>query len=207
MTPNKKKSIATGAFAGFIAGTAFTGVMLWLPVISHLPAGIFLNALGLSITSIGNGSNAVGVVSTGLAAFGIILSQCIFVGVIFGIVTSKSKRFQISNKKRSVAFGIATCIISYLVLFVPFTYTIYPRLLFETINIFSRTALFSIQGSQGNLIPNSIPVGEYIPSILGYSIFAYLVFGFILGGILKWMYSIYNFDLTRAKELEKIDKR
>ncbi|MDQ6668987.1 MAG: hypothetical protein M3Y53_12290 [Thermoproteota archaeon] len=44
-----------------------------------------------------------------------------------------------------------------------------------------------------------------IPSVCisGYGLFAYLIYGFILGGILVWAYSVYNFDLTKLAQLEK----
>ncbi|MDQ6667329.1 MAG: hypothetical protein M3Y53_03770, partial [Thermoproteota archaeon] len=104
-----KRAINHGAFGGFIAGVAFTGVTLWLPAISHLPVGIFFNALGISVTS--NEGNSIGV---SLAAFGIILVQCILVRIIFAIVASKVKRLHTSTRNRGAAFGLAAGVIAYL---------------------------------------------------------------------------------------------
>nr|MDQ6864631.1 hypothetical protein [Thermoproteota archaeon] len=184
-----KRAISHGAFGGFIAGVAFTGVMLWLPAISHLPIGIFLNALGLSVTS--NEGDSIGI---GLAAFGIILVQCILVGIVFGFFSSRLKSLHTSTGKRGAVFGLAAGVIAYLVLFVPVIFTIYPSLLSKSITTFPQTALFSIQGSHENVtVNNNIPSssGLYISTMLGYGLFAYLVFGFILGGIMTWMYSVY----------------
>jgi len=202
-----KRAISLGAFGGFIAGVAFTGVMLWLPSISHLPVGMFLNALGLSVTSIEHNN-----VDTGLAAFGIILVQCILVGIIFAIVTSKVKRLHTSTRKGGTAFGLAAGVIAYLVLFVPIIFTIYPNLFSRSIATFPQTTLFSIQGSDVNITANNnIPISSgfytYISTMLGYGLFAYLVFGFILGGILTWMHSVYAFDLSKLQQLEKMKER
>ena len=201
-----KRAISLGAFGGFIAGVAFTGVMLWLPSISHLPVGIFLNALGLSVTSIEHNN-----VDTGLSAFGIILVQCILVGIIFAIVTSKVKTLHTSPKKREVQRLVWLAgVIAYLVLFVPVIFTIYPNLLSRSIATFPQTTLFSIQGLHVNITANNnVPIssGFYIFTMLEYGLFAYLVFGFILGGIMAWIYSVYAFDLTKLKQLEKMKER
>lgn len=199
-----KRAISLGAFGGFIAGIAFTGVMLGMPVISHLPVGIFLDAFGLSVTSVEG--NSVGI---GLAAFGIILFQCILVGIVFAILTSKVKRLHTSTRKQGAVFGLAAGVITYLVLFVPIIFTIYPNLFSRSIATFPQTTLFSIQGSHENRTANiNIPVysGFYNSTMLEYGLFAYLVFGFIFGGILTWMYSIYTFDLTKLQQLENTRK-
>jgi hypothetical protein len=197
-----KKGICYGAFSGFIAAIAFAGVMLWLPVISHLPIGTFLEALGLLLVT----STASGPIAFGLTAFGIILVQCILVGIIFGILTSKSKRLHTSDKKRGIMLGLTAGVIAYLVLFVPVTYTIYLTFLAKTITSFPQTILFSIQGTQEyeNITSNNIAQGSVLLTMLGYGLFAYLIFGFILGGIFRWIDSVYAFDLTKLEQLEKM---
>ncbi|MDQ6862232.1 MAG: hypothetical protein M3044_00260 [Thermoproteota archaeon] len=132
--------------------------------------------------------------------------QCILVGIVFAIITSKLKGLRTSTRKRGAAFGLAAGVIAYLVLFVPLIFTIYPSLLSKSITTFPKTTLFSIQGLHENITASnniSVSSGLYFSTMLGYGLFAYLVFGFILGGILTWMYSVYTFDLTKLQQLEK----
>ena len=147
----------------------------------------------------GAGEDAVHV---GLAAFGLVLAQGVIVGIIFGIVTSKIKRLHISNKKKGAGLGLATGVIVYIVLFVAVTLTVYPSLLTSALTRYPQTTLFSLQGTQTHIMTGP---GSYLFTILGYALFAYLVYGFILGGILVWAYSIYNFDLTKLIQLEKAE--
>lgn len=194
---NVRKGMEYGAFAGFIASIAFIGVMLWLPLILSLPVGVFLHALGLSvITPIVNGD----AVHVGLVAFGLVLAQGVLVGIIFGMVTSKIKRLHIYDKGKGVALGLATGVIAYLVLFVTVALTIYPALLTSALTKYPQTILFSLQGTHAHI--TTIP-GSYLSMILGYGLFAYLIYGFILGGILVWTYSVYNYVLTNLAHLEK----
>jgi hypothetical protein len=189
---NVRKGMEYGAFAGFIASIAFIGVMLWLPLILSLPVGVFLHALGLSvITPIVNGD----AVHVGLVAFGLVLAQGVLVGIIFGMVTSKIKRLHIYDKRKGVALGLATGVIAYLVLFVTVALTIYPALLTSALTKYPQTILFSLQGTHAHI--TTIP-GSYLSMILGYGLFAYLIYGFILGGILVWTYSVYNYVFTKT---------
>lgn len=194
---NTKRGITVGAFGGFIAAIAFIGIMLCLPLILSLPVGIFFHALGLSILRPIGLSDTI---RTGLAAFGLVLAQGVLVGIILGIVTTKIKRLYISNTKKGVGLGLATGVITYLVLFVSVILTIYPALLTGALANYPKSTPFSLQGLHTYAITTQ-PKGSSL--ILGYGLFAYLVYGFILGGILAWASSIYRFDLSKAAQLEK----
>jgi hypothetical protein len=194
---NMRKGMAYGAFAGFIASIAFIGVMLWLPLVLSLPVGVFLDALGLSVIApIVNGDT----VHVGLVAFGLVLAQGILVGIIFGLITSKIKKLHIYNKRKGVAMGLATGIIAYLVLFVTVASTIFQALLTSALTKFHQAIPFSLQGTHTHI---PIISGSYLSTILGYGLFAYLVYGFILGGILVWTYSVYDYVLIKLTQLEK----
>jgi hypothetical protein len=194
---NLRKGMGYGAFAGFIASIAFIGVMLWLPLVLSLPVGVFLDALGLSVIApIVNGDT----VHVGLVAFGLVLAQGVLVGIIFGMVTSKIKKLHIYNKRKGVAMGLATGIIAYLVLFVTVALTIFQALFTNALTRYPQTILFSLQGTHAHIPTTS---GSYLSMILGYGLFAYLVFGFILGGILVWTYSVCDYVLTKLAQLEK----
>jgi len=194
---NLRKGMGYGAFAVFIASIAFMGVMLWLPLVLSLPVGVFLHTLGLSVIAPIVNGDTVGV---GLVAFGLVLAQGVLVGIIFGMVTSKIKKLHICNKRKGVTMGLATGIIAYLVLFVTVAFTIFQAPLTSALTIYPQMIPFSLQGTHAN-IPTTF--GSFLSMILGYGIFAYLIYGFILGGILVWTYSVYDYVLTKLAELEK----
>ncbi len=209
--PSTKAGITVGAFGGFIASIAFIGIMLCLPVIFNVPAGIFLHALGLSIIkpvliNSGSGSGNVivalgDIVNIGLAAFGLILAQGVIVGIILGIITNKIKRLSITSKKKGIGFGLATGVIAYLVLFVSVILSAYPSLLSNSLTTYPHTIPASLQGLHNT--HTAIVQSAFISMIIGYGLFAYLVYGFILGGILTWANSVYRFNLSKSAELEK----
>lgn len=212
--PSAKRGITVGAFGGFIASIAFIGIMLWLPIIFDLPVGIFLHALGLSIikpvliSTSGNGGNSIiaigDIVHVGLAAFGLILAQGIIVGIILGIVTNKIKRLSITSKKKGIGFGLATGVIAYIVLFVSVIFSAYPSLLANSLTTYPHTIPASLEGLHNTHNSGTVTVqSAFISMILGYGLFAYLVYGFILGGILTWATSVYKFNLSKSVELEK----
>jgi hypothetical protein len=217
--PSVKRGITVGAFGGFIASIAFIGIMLWLPIIFDLPVGIFLHALGLSIikpvlittgndSSSGGGGNAIiaigDIVHVGLAAFGLILAQGIIVGIILGIVTNKIKRLSITSKKKGIGVGLATGVIAYIVLFVSVIFSAYPSLLANSLTTYPHTIPASLEGLHNTHNSATVTVqSAFISMILGYGLFAYLVYGFILGGILTWATSVYKFNLSKSVELEK----
>ena len=192
-----KKGAGYGAFGGFIAAVGFTGIMLWMPLIFDFPVGTFLHTLGASITGVQNDP-----VVSGLAAFSIILIQGIFVGVIFGVVTSKVKALHPSNKRKGAIFGLVTGIIAFLVLYVPVILTTYPHLLITTFATYPTSEL-STRGLEDHLSVNISSYPMYLPGILGLGFFAYLVYGFFMGGIVTLAYSVYSFDLTKMEEKSK----
>lgn len=213
--PSAKRGITVGAFGGFIASIAFIGIMLWLPMFFDLPVGIFLHALGLSIIkpvliTTDNGSSGTAIVAlgdivhVGLAAFGLILAQGIIVGIILGIVTNKIKRLSITSKKKGIGFGLATGVIAYIVLFVSVIFSAYPSLLANSLTTYPHTIPASLEGLHNTHNSATVTVqSAFISMILGYGFFAYLVYGFIVGGILTWATSVYKFDLSKSVELEK----
>jgi hypothetical protein len=194
-----KKGIGFGAFGGFIAAIAFTGIMFWMPSIFGFPTGTFLYILGTSI-----GRMRSDPVLNGLAAFSVVLIEGIIVGIIFGIISSKVKILHPSNKKKGTVLGIATGIIAFLVLYLPFALTLFPQLLPNTLASFPQSEL-STMGNQPNIML-SLPYSSYLPGILGLAIFAYIVYGFFMGGIVTLAYSIYHFDLANMHKVEMQQK-
>jgi hypothetical protein len=194
---NAKQGAGYGAFGGFIAAVSFTGIMLFMPVIFDFPVGTFLHSLGTSIVGVTSDP-----INSGLAAFSIILIQGIVVGVIFGVVTSKVKALHPSNKRKGIVFGLVTGIIAFLVLYLPVMLTVYPHLLVRTFATYPVSEL-STMGLQdhNSVIISSYPM--YLPSILSLGFFAYLVYGFFMGGIVTFAYSVYNFDLIKMEEKKK----
>ena len=209
-----KRGITLGAFGGFIASTAFIGIMLFIPLIVSLPIGIFLHALGLSVIKpvensgygsdnvSGGSSGSVDITRVGLAAFGLVLAQGVMVGIIFGIITAKIKKLHITNIRKGVTLGLATGVIACLVLFVSVILTIYPSLLANALTRYTQTIPFSLQGLHTHAIITQSQ-NSYLSILFGYGLFAYLVYGFILGGILVWASSLYRFNMSKAAEFEK----
>ena len=212
-----KKGMTVGAFGGFIASVVFIGIMLWLPLIASLPIGIFLHALGLSVIKpvenvgytssddVDNGgggdSGSVDIKRIGLAA-GLVLAQGVIVGIIFGIITAKIKKLHITKRRKWVSLGLATGVIVWLVLYVSVILTVFPSLLTNALAKYPQTIPFTLQGSH-TLAIKTQSQNSYLSILLGYDLFAYLVYGFILGGILVWATSLYRFNMSKAAELEK----
>ena len=111
------------------------------------------------------------------------------------MVTSEIKKLHIYNKRKGVTMGLATGIIAYLVLFVTVALTIFQALLTSALTKYPQTIPFSLQGTHAHIPTTS---GSYLSTILVYGLFAYLIYGFILGGILVWTYSVYNYVLTKT---------
>jgi hypothetical protein len=196
-----KKGAGYGGFGGFIAAIGFTGIMLYMPFIFHFPEGTFIYTLGTTVTGIKSDP-----VTSGLAGFAIILIQGIVVGIIFGVVTSKVKALHPSHKKKGVGLGLATGIIAFLVLYLPVMLSVYPQLLGRAFTSYPTAELTTrgIQSYNNMIISSSYP--KYLPGILGLGIFAYLVYGALMGGIVTLAYSVYNFDFMKMKEKERQEK-
>lgn len=194
-----KKGIVFGAMGGFVASIGFTGLILFMSVLFRYPEGAFLDALGISI--IGSTND---IVSVGLAALAIILIQGIIVGIIFGIVISKIKVLNPSNKKKGSILGLIAGFISYVILYFPMVYnsTVYQNLLSKSLSIISSSSFSATRGLENmnfNLISNHLPVD----GILIWGLISYLIYGFITGGIIALAYSIYGYDI---KEIEQASK-
>jgi hypothetical protein len=171
-----------------------------MPLIFDFPVGTFLHSLGTSIVGVTSDP-----INSGLAAFSIIIIQGIVVGVIFGVVRSKVKALRPSSKTRSIGFGLATGIVAFLVLYLPGILTVYPQLLSRTFATYP-TAEISTRGVQNHNIMISSSYPRYLPGILGLGFLAYLVYGFLMDGIVTFAYSVYNFDLIKMKEKEWQEK-
>jgi hypothetical protein len=194
-----KKGIGYGAFGGFIAIVAFTGVILWMPITQGLPTGTFIAALGSSVAGM-----TPDAVLRGVIGFGLVLAQGLIVGIIFGIVTSKTSALHPSSKKRGISFGLATGIIAFVVLYLPFVSTITSNSTKNapadayTMGVHTGNNKNSINTDKLIYYPSSTSAS--IPATFGFGLFAYLVYGFILGGIVTLAYSVYHFDLKRIQE-------
>ena len=156
-----------GGIAGLVAGIAFTGLILSLPTFFNFPTGVFIQALGLPLMdqiSSTPGSSSFDPIALGFAGFLIIISQCVIVGIILGIVSVRAKPLYISSKKKGIAIGIGTGIITFLVLYVPITLIVYESLLSAALSNFSPTE-FSLKGhSDYNLEPPS--GNEYLTTMI-----------------------------------------
>ena len=194
-----KKGIGYGAFGGFIAIVAFTGVMLWMPITEGLPTGTFIAALGSSVAGM-----TPDAVLRGVIGFGLVVAQGVIVGIIFGVVTSKISALHPSSKKRGISFGLATGIIAFVILYVPFVSTITSNFTkhapADTYTMGVHTGNNKNSNNTNNLIYYPSSTSASIPITFGFGLFAYLVYGFLLGGIVTLAYYVYHFDLKRIQE-------
>ena len=192
---DKRKGIVFGAIAGFVAAIAFTGMILFMSALFRYPEGAFFDSIG--ILFLGNTSS---IDSIGLSSFTIVLIQGIVIGLIFGLTTSKIKSLNPSSKKKGVGLGLLTGIISFIVLYLPMIYwsSIYQNLFSKTMSIFSSSSFLSTRGTEA-IVSTHIPMD----GMLIWGLVSYLVYGFIMGGIVTLAYSVYNFD---RKEIEKSEK-
>jgi hypothetical protein len=192
---------AFGGIAGLVAGIAFTGLILSLPTFFNFPTGVFIQALGLSImgqtSSSPSALSSFDPVALGFAGFLIIIAQCVVIGIILGIVSVRAKLLYISSKKKGVTIGIWTGIIAFLVLYVPIVLTVYESLLSAALSDFSPTEL-SLNGHSDYDV--ELPSdNEYLIIMMAWGFFSYIIFGFILGSILRWAYAVRRFDTQQAK--------
>lgn len=200
-TYSAKNGIGYGVFGGFIAIVASTGIILLIPVVQGLPTGAYVHALGTTIFGARNES-----IVTGLAGFGIFLVQGILVGTIFGIVTSRIAALHPSNKKRGIAFGLATGIVTFAVLFLPITLAIYPQLALISTRYPPADVLTMGQQSGGSITwdPSYFP---HFSATFGLGILAFLVYGVVLSGIVSMAYSVYHFDLRRITKGDQLQEK
>ncbi len=191
-----KKGIVFGAMGGFVASIAFTGLILFMSLLFNYPEGAFLDALGISIVGLSSD-----IISIGLAALTIILTQGIIIGIIFGIIVSKIKILNPSNKKKGIILGLVTGLISFAILYLPMVYmsTAYQSLFSKSLSIISSSSFLSTRGMETinlNMMPNHIPV----ESMLTWGLISYLVYGFVTGGIITLAYSVYNYDIREIEQ-------
>jgi hypothetical protein len=194
-----KKGIAFGAIGGFVASIGFTGLILFMSILFRYPEGAFLDALGILIISRSNE-----IISIGLAAFAIILIQGIIIGIIFGIIISKIKLLNPSNKKKGSILGLVTGFISFVILYLPMTSisTVYQNLLSKSLSILSSSSFLDTRGTVTmnlNLISHHVP----IDNMLIWGLISYLIYGFVTGGIITLAYSVYNYDVQEIEQPAK----
>lgn len=193
-----KKGIGFGAFGGFIAAIAFTGIILFLSVFFNFPTGSFLVALG----EIVSGYNNIDVsIITGMTGFSLILFQGIALGIIFGALISTIKKFNPINKKKGVIEGLVMGFISFIIIGLPSVYSLSSNM--DKVLVSYPDSLLSTKGLNNyNMTLSS--VSAFFPITISIFIIGYLFYGFLLGGIITLAYSIYHFDIVKIKESKEI---
>ena len=191
---NVKKGVGFGAWGGFVAAVAFTGIMLIIPLVLGLPTGAFLYAFGFNFLA-GSSSDQVGI---GLTAFSLVIIQGIIVGAIFGAITSKSKKLHTSSKRKGVGLGLIAGLITFLVIYVPFMLLVFPGWLSNAIMTFPALKLGSFGGTNYGSLSTSTLKSYYLEVTFGVGIIAYLAYGAIMGGIVTMCYSVLHFAIGRG---------
>ena len=189
-----KKGIGFGAWGGFIGAVAFTGIMLVIPIILGLPTGTFLYAFGSAILPGSNHDQ----VTIGLMAFSLVLLQGIIVGIIFGAVTSRAKKLNLSKKGKGVGLGLIAGLITFIVVYVPIMLTVFPTWLSNTIATYPEMKLSLFGVPNYNNLSTTTLNNSYFPVTFGIGVIAYLVYGAIMGGIVTMSYSVFHFATNRG---------
>ena len=114
---NAKKSIVAGIIGGIAGGAAMYGIMSVLMSMIGMGPNCFAIIMGL-IT----GQSYETALGPGIAAH---FGTSIAIGAIFGVIVSTPK-LQITGFKKGIAFGAATGIIAYTVIFLPVAMTAMP---------------------------------------------------------------------------------
>ncbi len=111
---SRKKAIGAGAIGGIVAGVVMLAPMMGMMSMMNLPDDLFPKLIGLSM----------GPTMESASSFGTALHflPSIILGIIFGAVVSSSK-LSITSFKKGIPLGIATGIISVIVLFLPMMMT------------------------------------------------------------------------------------
>lgn len=189
-----KKGVGFGAWAGFVGAVALTGIMLVTPIALGLPTGAFLYAFGSNLLPGSTSDQTI----TSVAGFSLVLLQGIIVGVIFGVITSRSDRLHPSRKGKGVGMGIIAGLIAFLVIYVPFMVFVFPTWLSTAITTLPETKL-GMFGVPNYILPSPPMVqNNYLPIVLGMGVISHIVYGAIMGGIVTLCYSVFHFARNRG---------
>jgi hypothetical protein len=157
---------------------------------SHIKRGITVGAFGGFIASV--------------AFIGIMLCLPLIASLPIGIFLH-ALGLSVIKPVESANYGSGNInggVISCLVLYVSVILTVYPSLLTNALAKYPQTIPFTLQGLHTHAIITQSQ-NSYLSILLGYGLFAYLVYGFILGGIVVWTTSLQRFNMSKAAELEK----
>ena len=161
------KIVLFGALGGIIASIAMYPFLFLTTSMIGLPLDDLSIARGMAISNINDNyylNLTLGIVMhllTGAIA-----------GVIFAIIVSTVKKFEVINFKRGITEGVIYSIIIFIVLFIPTTLGMVLPNLFDLMNQSNPT--------QSNLEDRQTVEQNLIP-IYGFGFIAHIIFGIILG--------------------------
>lgn len=186
---------------GFIGAVALSGILMSIPLVLHLPTGLFLYGYGMMIT----GPNQDGVLVS-LSAFSLILINGIVVGIIFGIITSKAKILNTPSKGKGVGLGLIAGFVTFIIVYLPITLFVFPNWLPRAAANYPPTniSLFGLQNYMITTTPET-----YLIDTLAFGLIGYLVYGVVMGGTVTLGYAVYHFAEKRLEEekVEEIENR
>jgi hypothetical protein len=160
-------SISYGAIGGFVAGLAIIPLVMLTGVLAGFSEKAILFALGMTF-----GVDPDNAIMAGAVAH-ILIS--ILIGIVFGLFTYKIKILRITSIKKSIAEGIGTGIIVFIVIFTPLSLIVIPSVI---VGIVKETNL-GITEQQV-----TVNLQQSIPMILGAGAIGYTIYGIILGAIM-----------------------
>ncbi len=162
-----KKAIGAGAIGGIVGGIVMLAPMMAMMSMLNLPSDLFPKLVGMTLGQTPESAAMVGI------GFHFIAS--IIIGLIFGAVINASA-LMISSFKKGIGLGLATGIISFVVLFLPMMMVIFPPTMMKMMAMMNPNApqdmiMKQLQGMQ--------------PMLLAGSAISHLIYGAVLGAVVS----------------------
>jgi hypothetical protein len=167
-----------GAIGGIVGGFVMLGIMTGIIASMNLPSNLFPMLLGTML-----GQQAQDTTTTGI---GLHLVASTLIGSVLGVVTGGIKLLQIKGFGKGIAFGTATGVIAFTVLFLPVTTSVMPATMMNLMKMMNpsmsdQTIMVQLQTLQ--------------PMILGGALLSHIVYGVVLGSVLTALVKV-----TASKE-------
>jgi len=164
------KGIIFGTIGGIVGGIVMMAIMIGMFGMMNLPSDTFAKLIGMTMGQQPQSASGVGMA--------IHLLSSIVIGAIFGAVTSSIKKIGITGYGRGIAFGTATGVIAFIVLFLPVMMGAMPTQMMSLMKMMNGT-MYPAMSSQ--MIMTQMQ--KLQPMILGGAFLAHIIYGAILGWI------------------------
>lgn len=171
----RKRSLFSGALAGFISAWVLVGFIFGGDLVLGLPSGTFYSIIGISMAGL-EGNSAV--------YFGVLLHLITgtLVGATFGYVTTVVEPFNISGVAKGAGTGVLAGFVTFSLLFIPLTrFEVEPSLVRILASIYpagTETAVLEARAV------------DIMSAVLAGSILLHVLYGAVMGSITALLLSM-----------------